>query len=151
MLDDQQSSRRSFVVGGLATVAGLNVAGCGGGSGSGTVAVTAPPVASLPPLTTREVGDWEGLVGTSFRIAGERGEVSAVLTALERGGADANRPATLARSQPFVAFFEIVAGATVPVGNQAYRVLHATKGSFDLFLGQPAKAGGKDVMLAILN
>ncbi len=152
MSDCQASTRRAFVVGGLASVAAVGLSGCGGGGGgSGSVTSAAPaPAAALPPLTMSEVGEWEGLVGNTFRIATNRGEISAVLVALERAGADLNRPSSLARSQPFVAFFEMPLDSA-PIGDTVYRVLHSTKGGFDLFLGQVNRSRGRDVMIAILN
>ncbi|MBO9624559.1 MAG: hypothetical protein J7500_17765 [Sphingomonas sp.] len=151
MRTDTESSRRSFVLGGLASVAATSLAGCGS-AGSGSVAAPpAQPVASAPPvpLTRSEVEDWEKLVGTSFLIMGEAGNAPATLAALERSPADPNRPADLARHQPFIAYFEMDS-RLVPTGGKTYQLSHPTRGLFDLFLGQPGTVQGKGVVLAVL-
>ncbi len=144
------SSRRTFVVGGLA-VAAAGVSGCSG-SGSGTVSTsTADTQASAGPLLTKsEVDEWDKLVGTSFLIAGEAGKTLATLATLERSPPDPNRPAELARHQPFFAYFEMDP-RLVPAGGKTYQISHPTKGVFDLFLGQPSEVRGKGVVLAVLN
>ncbi len=155
MITDSSTSRRKFVVGGLVTVAAVGVSGCSGG---GTVAggtVSAPSggsTATTPavPLTQSEVSVWDGLVGQSFTIAAESGSVLATLASLERVGADINRPAALARQQPFYARFEMDT-SLAPAGNKTYTIAHATKGSFDLFVGQPSVVRGKSVIVAALN
>jgi hypothetical protein len=144
------SSRRRFVVGGLVIVAGAGVAGCGGGGAPGSV--TAPTTGATPAgpsLTASEAGEWDKLVGTSFQITTPTGKVAAVLASLERI-ADPTRPASLARQQPFYANFQMDL-RQVPTGGATYQLSHATKGSFDLFLGMPAEIQGKGVMSALLN
>lgn len=139
------------MVGGLVVVAGASVAGCGGGGGSGSV-VVAPTTGATPagpPLTASEPGEWDKLVGSSFLISTATGKVSAVLASLERI-ADASRPASLGRQQPFYAIFQMDARLT-PAGGATYQLSHATKGNFDLFLGMPSEVQGKGVLTALLN
>lgn len=143
------TSRRNFVVGGLVGVAGLGVAGCGGSAGSGTV--TTPPETPVvaKPLVESEVSEWETLVGSTFLIAGEAGSIPSTLVTLERAAPDLNRPTTLARHQPFFAYFEMDL-RLVPEGGKTYRLTSAKRGAFDLFLGKPSEIRGKGVLLAVL-
>ncbi|HVJ01039.1 MAG TPA: hypothetical protein VM662_02590 [Sphingomonas sp.] len=146
-----ESSRRRFVLGGLASVAATGLAGCGSAGSGSLAAPPAQPVVTAPPvlLTRSEVEEWEKLVGTSFLIMGEAGNAPATLAALERSPADPNRPSDLARHQPFVAYFEMDT-RLVPTGGKTYQLSHATRGQFDLFLGQPSEVRGKGVVLAVL-
>lgn len=146
------SSRRRFVAGGLVTVAAVGLSGCGAaGSGGGTVsAPSGGTAAASVPLTQTEVSEWEKLVGSSFIIATEVGATLATLAALERVPADLNRPASLARHQPFYAYFEMDPRLT-PNGGKTYSLSHTAKGAFDLFLGQPSEIRGKGVVVAVLN
>jgi hypothetical protein len=144
------SSRRRFVVGGLVVVAGAGVAACGGGGAPGSV--TAPTTGATPagpPLVASEASEWDKLVGTSFQISTGTGRVPAVLAALERI-ADPTRPATLGRQQPFYAIFQMDL-RLAPAGGETYQLSHATKGSFDLFLGMSNEIQGKGVLTALLN
>ncbi|MEP9360236.1 hypothetical protein [Sphingomonas sp. KR3-1] len=147
------SSRRSFMVGGLVVVAGAGVAGCSGGGSSSATGGTPTPTAAATPsgpiLTAAEVSDWDKLVGSSFIISGELGKVSATLASLERI-TDATRPADLARHQPFFATFDM-GQSTALVGGKTYSFSHATKGSFDLFLGLTSQVQGKSLVTATLN
>ena len=145
------SSRRRFVVGGLVVVAGAGVAGCGGGGG-GSGSIVAPPASTTPagpPLVASEAGEWDKLVGSSFQISTNTGKVPAVLASLERI-ADASRPASLGRQQPFYAIFQMDA-RQMPAGGETYQVSHAAKGNFDLFLGMSSEIQGKGVLTALLN
>ena len=144
------SSRRRFVVGGLAVIAGAAVAGCDGAGQSGSVVVpTAGATPAGPPLTASEASEWDKLVGTSFQISTPTGKVVATLASLERI-ADASRPTALGRQQPFYASFQMDA-RQAPVGGKTYRISHATKGDFDLFLGMSSEVQGKGVLSALLN
>jgi hypothetical protein len=145
------SSRRSFVVGGVAVAASAGVAGCsGGGSTAGSVTTPiAEATPSGPALTASEIGDWQKLVGTSFLIATDTGKVSAVLASLEQI-IDASRPANLARHLGFFATFQMAANQ-LPMGQKTYQLSHATKGNFDLFLGMPGQSNGQGVITALLN
>ncbi|WP_431470560.1 DUF6916 family protein [Sphingosinithalassobacter sp. LHW66-3] len=145
-------SRREFVVGGCATIAAAALTGCDGGSSAGTVVLPSEPapVPAGPALIMSEVDSWEALVGTSFTIAGEKGDVVSTLSVVTRADEDANRPADLARHRGFFVFFEMDP-ARVPEGGKSYRVSHATKGSFDLFLGHPGEVLGKGILHAVLN
>lgn len=150
----EYTSRRRFVVGGLVSVAGLGVAGCGGGASTGTPGsgtVVAPPggAVAAAPLIQSEVSEWEKLLGSSFVITTGSGKRVATLASLERIGADINRPTTLARHQAFFAYFEMNSDRP-PEGGRTYQVSHSTRGTFDLLLGQSSKVGGKDVMVAVL-
>lgn len=147
------SSRRKFVVGGMAAITAVGLSGCsGGGSGSVSSAPggggTAAP-APTTPLVASEASDWEKLVGNAFTIAGESGSATATLASLERV-VDIGRPTDLARHQGFIARFEMET-ALAPKGQKTYQLSHATRGVFDLFLGQPGEARGKAVLAAILN
>lgn len=145
------SSRRSFVVGGVA-IAGAGVTGCSGGGGSGSGSVVTPiaeATPSGPPLTASEISDWQKLVGSPFVISTDTGKVSAVLASLEQI-IDASRPSSLARHQGFFATFQM-ALSQVPAGGKTYQLSHATKGNFDLFLGMPSQVQGQGVLTALLN
>lgn len=147
-------TRRRFVVGGLATVAAVGLSGCGGG-GSGIVSIPGnggnnSAAAAGPPLLTAEADAWEAMVGSSFSIAAESGQTMAVLAGIQRMAADANRPAALARHTGFKALFEIT-NSVLPQGQKVYRMGHATRGGFDLLLGQVSLVQGKNVISAILN
>lgn len=143
------SSRRRFVVGGLVVVAGAGVAGCGGGGSGSVVAPVTSATPAGPPLVASEAGEWDKLVGTSFQISTPAGKVSAVLASLERI-ADASRPASLGRQQPFYAIFQMDA-RQAPAGGATFQLSHATKGSFELFLGMSSEVQGKGVLTALLN
>lgn len=145
------SSRRSFVVGGVA-IAGAGVAGCSGGGSSGGSVVT-PPVSQATPsgpvLTASEMSDWQKLLGSSFVITTDSGKVSAVLASIEQI-VDASRPSTLNRHLGFFATFQIAAGQTL-AGQKTYQLSHATRGNFDLFLGMPGQSNGQALITALLN
>lgn len=146
------SSRRSFV-GGMVIVSGAGVAGCSGGSGSvvsPTATATTTPTASGPVLTAAEPSEWDKFVGSAFTITTDSGsKVSATLASLERI-ADASRPTSLGRHQPFYASFQMTAGQA-PAGGKTYQLSHATKGAFELFLGMSSEVQGKSVLTALLN
>lgn len=132
-------------------MAGAGVAGCdGGGSQPGSVVVPVTGATPAgPPLVASEAGEWDKLVGTSFQISTPTGKVPAVLARLERI-AEASRPASLGRQQPFYAIFQMDAHHA-PAGGATYQLSHATKGNFDLFLGMSSEIQGKDVLTALLN
>jgi len=146
------SSRRGFVVGGMVVAAGTGVAGCSGGSDSGSVVT---PIAGSTPtptavaLNATEISAWEKLVGSAFLISTDTGRVSAVLASLERI-TDATRPSDLGRHQPFFATFQMDQRQT-PAGGKTYEVSHTTTGAFQLFLGMPSEVQGKGVLTAVLN
>ncbi len=142
-MNTKATSRRKFVIGGLAA-AGL--AGCDG-AGSGLVKVAA---AKGEPLTKGAADRWDTLLGETFVITGEAGKTLAKLTSIERGVADAGRPAGLERQQPFYVFFETEA-RLVPLGGKTYQISHNSTGAFDLFVGQSSEIGGKGVFNALLN
>ncbi|WHU04202.1 hypothetical protein [Sphingomonas sp. NIBR02145] len=146
------SSRRSFVVGGV-IAAGAGVAGCSGGGGSSSTGSVVTPVAEATPsgpvLTASEMSDWQKLLGSSFVITTPSGKVTATLASLEQI-VDASRPTNLARHLGFFATFQMALGQ-VPAGQKTYQLSHATKGSFDLFLGMPGQSNGQGVITALLN
>lgn len=145
------SSRRRFVVGGMAITASAGLAGCSGGESAGSVITpTATATATGPVLTAADVSDWTKLVGTAFTIATDSGsKVSATLASIDQI-VDASRPTTLARQQPFYASFQMAAGSA-PTGGKTYTLSHPSKGNFDLFLGMESTVSGKDVLTALLN
>lgn len=108
---------------------------------------TAPTPAKA--LIASEASEWDGLVGTAFQLSTPTGKVPMTLASLERI-TDATRPADLARHQPFYATFQM-SGGDVPKGGETYRLSHATRGEFDLFLGMPSVIQGKSVLTALLN
>ncbi len=147
------SSRRSFVVGGV-IAAGAGVAGCSGGGGGGsssTGSVVTPVAEATPsgPLTASEMSDWQKLLGSSFVITNGSSKVTAVLASLEQI-VDASRPASLSRHLGFFATFQM-AVSQLPAGQKTYQLAHATKGSFDLFLGMPGQSNGQGFITALLN
>jgi len=145
------SSRRGFVVGGV-IAAGAGVAGCSGGGSSGTGSVVTPiaeATPSGPVLTASEMSDWQKLLGSSFVITTDSGKVTASLASLEQI-VDASRPASLARHLGFYATFQMAA-SQLPKGQKTYQLSHATKGSFDLFLGMPGQSNGQGIITALLN
>lgn len=150
MTATEENSRRRFVIGGLATVAAGGLAGCGGG-GAGSV-VTPPDTGAAPAapvLTATEADAWDALVGTAFLIGGEGGKASARLLSVERAPTDPNRP-DLARRAGFTVHFQVEAGP-LPLGERTYALSHASRGAFELFLGQPGEVMGKTVLSAVLN
>lgn len=143
--------RRGLMAAGMVTAAGAGLSGCGGGSDAGSVVVgPGTPAASAPPLTKGEASEWEMLIGSSFTIAGEKGRVNATLVSVKRAPADTHRPASLARQQPFIAYFEMDPDLT-PVGGLTYALSHPVRGAFELFLGQADVSAGHGVMTAVLN
>lgn len=146
-------SRRDFVIGGLATLSAASLAGCdGGGDSSGSVRLPPQPAPAPqgPALVASEADGWEALLGTTFTIQGEGGAVVSTLSAVTRATDDANRPTGLARHRGFYAYFEMSPGAT-PLGGKVYRLSHAVKGEFELFLSHPSEMFGKGVVHAVLN
>lgn len=132
-------------------MAGAGVAGCDGGGKSGSV-VVAPTTGATPagpPLTASEASEWDKFVGTTFQISANSGKVPATLVSLERI-ADATRPTSLGRHQPFYAVFQMDA-RLAPTGGKTFQLSHATKGNFDLFLGMASEIQGKGVLTALLN
>lgn len=133
-------------------MAGAGVAGCDGGGGGQAGSVVAPATSATPagpPLIASEPGEWDKLVGSSFQISTPTGKVPAVLARLERI-ADASRPVSLGRQQPFYAVFQMDE-RQVPAGGETYQLSHASKGNFDLFMGMPSVVQGKGVLTALLN
>jgi hypothetical protein len=139
------------MTGSLAVAATAVVGGCGDGS-AGSVVIEPQPSANDPgpPLIQSEAGHWEKLIGTSFIISNEASRIPATLSTVTRAEPDSKRPADVARREPFYAYFEMDP-KLVPQGGKTYQLSHATKGVFDLFLGQPSEIFGKGVMLAVLN
>jgi hypothetical protein len=135
-------------MGGAASVAVVALAGCrdDGKSASATSTV----VVAAPPLLQSEANEWEKLVGGSFLVAGEAGNVAATLSAVQRSGPDFNRPADLARHEGFLAFFEMDP-RLVPQGGKVYQVSHPVRGAFELFLSVSSADSGKGVLHAVLN
>lgn len=147
VVDMNTSSRRKFVIGGLATAAAVGLAGCdGGGSGQ----MKAPAVSLAPPLTLGEVDRWEKLLGETFVITAEVGKTVAKLTAIQRGTQDPGRPPELGRALPFYVYFETDL-RLVPEGGKTYQVSHSSTGAFDLFVGRSPEQDGKGVFHALLN
>jgi len=139
------SSRRNFVVGGAAAAVFM------GPLAAAQLARQADSPLRLDPAALRgEVGEWEGLVGASFLIAGEGGKAVARLAAIERAPADPLRPASLARHQPFTAYFELDP-RRAPAGQKTYSVTHPGRGAMDLFLSRGVDTRGKAVALALFN
>jgi hypothetical protein len=146
-----QSSRRTFIAGGVAAIAATSLAGCSaGGAGTMGSSATGGTASQGPLLTTTQADEWDRLVGNAFMIETETGRAQATLAAVQRGDVDINRPASLSRDQSFMAFFEMDS-RSVPEGDKTYRVSHAARGAFDLFLGAPGEARGKSVLVAVLN
>ncbi|RYD66795.1 MAG: hypothetical protein EOP58_04725 [Sphingomonadales bacterium] len=144
MSQEIHTSRRKFIAGGIATAAAVSLSACDGGAVGGLTAL-----AAAPPLSQSEIDDWEKLVGATFVVVGESGKTTATLAALERS-MDLSRPSDLARHQPFYAFFETDL-RTAPEGNKTYRITHASRTPFDLFIGKIAEARGKGVFVAVFN
>lgn len=142
-----RSSRRAFVLGGSAAAV------CMGPLAASQIASSSSPSLegeTTPPSPRSEVAEWENLVGASFLVGGETGKAVAKLAAIERPAFDPERPAELARPQPFTAWFEMDA-RLAPSGQRTYAVAHPTKGTIDLFLSRGADKRGKAVVLALFN
>lgn len=142
-----RSSRRAFVLGGTAAAA------CIGPLAVAQLARTSLVTSggtTAPTVARSEVAEWESLVGASFLIGGEAGKAVAKLAAIERPAFDPERPAELARAQPFTAWFEMDA-RLAPAGQHTYTVAHPAKGAIELFLGRGADKRGKAVVLALFN
>lgn len=103
--------------------------------------------AAFATMPRNEIGEWESLIGAHFLVGGT---AVATLAAVERPAPDRGRPAALARSQPFIAAFEVEADAA-PAGQRTYRIAHPAKGAIDLFLARGENKGGKAVLLALFN
>jgi hypothetical protein len=141
-----RSSRRAFVIGGGAAAA------CLGPLAVAQLGEEPPLPGDVPPAppAQSEVAEWESLVGAHFLVACDAGNALARLITVERPSIDPERPAGLARFQPFVAWFEMDAHLA-PCGQQSRRVTHPTKGSGELFLSRGRDEGGKTVLLALFN
>lgn len=141
-----RSSRRAFVLGGAA------VAACTGPLAVAQLARGASPSlkGAAKPTIRSEIAEWGSLVGTSFLIGGESGKALAKLAAIEQPAFDPTRPGTLARSQPFTAWFEMDA-RLAPAGQRGYTLTHPVKGAIKLFLSRGVDKRGKATLLALFN
>lgn len=147
MIVEKKGSRRAFIVGGVAaTAAAVPFAMAAVNQAVGPIWSPAAPKAPADA----ELAQWEKILGGQFKIAGELGKGTAVLSAVVRGSADSGRPAGLGRAKPFTAYFEM-GPRLAPKGQKTYRIGHPTKGAIDLFLGRGADKRGKAVLYAIFN
>lgn len=89
-------------------------------------------------------------MGSSFLVGGEAGKAVAKLAVIERPAFEPERPAELARPQPFTAWFEMDT-RLAPKGQRTYAVAHPTKGAINLFLSRGVDKRGKAVLLALFN
>jgi hypothetical protein len=147
-------TRRSVVVGGIAAVG-----------------VAIPALAQFDGLASLEIADglelvggsgdftgflvsererWEGLVGQSFRIAGEAGLAGATLAAVEQIAFDPLRPETLERSQAFYLHFATAVSGS-PVGDRSYPIFHPDMQGSELFLSRGKDNGSETVLVALFN
>lgn len=146
MADSSRSSRRAFVLGGAA-------AACMAPLAAARLASGARPSRSGPTTPTgarSEVAQWESLVGASFLVAGEAGKAVATLAAVVRPPVDPQRPAELARFQPFTLYFEMDA-RSAPTGQLTYKVTRPARDVIELFLSRGSDRDGKAIVQALFN
>jgi len=110
--------------------------------------VTAVPgLRRLVSLADGSFEEWQAQVGSRFAIGGGAVMQLSGVRALTSSGA---RPASVSRARAFVAFFDPVAGGSLP-GDLIYTANHGQYGPLQIFLSAAPAPRAPARMLAVFN
>jgi hypothetical protein len=134
-------SRRGLVAAGAATIAAAPVLAAGG--------VGIGRMLSRPPESW-SYSEWRGYVGSSFKLLGENGWVTARLDSVQSAANVGKRPRDLARAFGFTARFSTPLSAA-PAGNATYELSQGALSAGSLFLVRRADTDKAAQLAAFFN